>query len=202
MRRLSFLKISTFASGAALVFGMVILALSLLAASNPMKVYPFDQTASGSGEAPLIVKNDYYLPYPGVLPDSPLYKLKALRDIVTLWLTFNPEKKAEKELAYADKRLNAAIALVEGGKASLGVSTATKGEKYLEQSVSGAVALHDQGQDDKSLLLTLAKATDKHVLVLTDLTSKVSGSDKMMLEQYLKTTLILRDKVNQALREG
>jgi hypothetical protein len=96
---------------------------------------------------------EYYLPYPGILPDSPLYKIKALRDKIDLWFTFNPVEKATKELQYADKRINAAIFLMQGGKASLGVSTATKAEKYLESAAGLAVGEEKSGKDVKSLLL-------------------------------------------------
>ena len=81
--------------------------------------------AAAAKEA-VTVKVEYYLPYPGILPDSPLYKIKAIRDRVQLVLTFDEVQKAERELLYADKRVGAAWALADGGKADLAVSTATK----------------------------------------------------------------------------
>ena len=47
---------------------------------------------------------DYYLAYPGkVLPDSPFWPLKALRDRIWLWITTNSSRKAELKLLFADK---------------------------------------------------------------------------------------------------
>src|SRR3989304_3402352 len=78
---------------------------------------------------------DYYLPYPGILPDHPLYWLKMVRDRVQLVVTTNNLGKAERLLQYADKRLGAAWALIDGNKKPLGMTTLTKAEKYLGQAV-------------------------------------------------------------------
>ena len=106
------------ASSAAVMFGLVILTLSVLAASNPVRVLPFEGGVVVE-KAVARPKVDYYLPYPGILPDSPMYRLKALRDRVVLMLTWDGQAKAKRQLLYADKRINAAIALVEGGTADL-----------------------------------------------------------------------------------
>ena len=46
----------------------------------------------------------YNLAYPGkVLPDSPFWSLKALRDRVWLFVTTNPYRKSELNLLFADK---------------------------------------------------------------------------------------------------
>lgn len=179
---------------------MAILVLSLFAASNPLAVLPKEITASGSAKQ--LIKVDYYLPYPGVLPDSPLYKLKTIRDRVRLWATWDKQAKAKAQLLLADKRINAATVLAEGGKVSLGVSTATKGEKYLEESVNLAAEMVKEGKDVKSLLLTLGKATAKHSLVLEDLIAKADGNERIVLEKTLTNTNMLQEKVAQALRDS
>lgn len=120
---------------------------------------------------------DYYLPYPGILPDHPLYWLKMVRDRVGLVLTTAETAKAEKLLLYADKRLGAAWALIEGNKVPLGVSTLTKAEKYLEQ----AVRLRDSFTDKDKL----DKAIKKHLEVLTILKDK-SGSYGNLVEEMIR----------------
>ena len=112
---------------AAVIFGLVVLLMSILAVGDP-------KAASLNGDDVVVnqevtVKVEYYLPYPGILPDNPMYKLKAVRDRVSLWLSGGGEARIRRELLYADKRIGAAKALVDGGKVSLGVSTATKAEK-------------------------------------------------------------------------
>lgn len=178
---------------AAVVFGLVVLLMSILSVTNPSTVFP-QELATPAAEI-------YYLPYPGILPDSPLYRLKAVRDRVRLWLTFNRVKKAQAELLYADKRINAAQALVEGGKASLGVTTATKAEKYLQRTVERTLAEQKTGADVKNLLATLAKAGAKHAQILQDLQTKTSGEARVSLETTLKLTQMLQEKVAQAWRE-
>ena len=130
---------------------------------------------------PARAASDYYLPYPGTLPDHPLYWLKMVRDRIQLMLITNPLAKAEKLLLYADKRLGAGWALVDGNKQDLGMTTLTKGEKYLEQ----AVALGE----NSGLKETLKKAVSKHEEVLTIVKEKVSDEFKNNLEE-----MITRDK--------
>lgn len=120
---------------------------------------------------------DYYLPYPGYLPDHPLYWVKMVRDRVDLWLTFKQETKLERLLSYADKRLAAGWALVEKGKIDLGVSTLTKGEKYLDQ----AMVLSTHIEETK-----LNKAKLKHWEVLTLLKDKVGDKHQGVVTQMVE----------------
>lgn len=143
---------------AAVLFGIAVLLMSIYSAAAPARVYPAGEAAT--------VKVQYYLPYPGMLPDSPLYKVKAARDRVMLWLTANEEKKAKRELLYADKRIGAAAALLEGGKPDLAITTATKAEKYLESAINRVKRLSRAGRDVKSIMLTLEKAIVKHKEIL------------------------------------
>ena len=128
---------------------------------------------------------DYYLPYPGILPDHPLYWLKMVRDRVGLVLTTGETAKAEKLLLYADKRLGAAWALIEGNKVPLGVSTLTKAEKYLEEA-------WNKGKDSP-LQPKLNKAVKKHLEVLTGLKEK-SGDYKDLVEGMIVKLETINDQ--------
>ncbi len=184
--------------GAAVIFGLAVLLASILSVSSPQAAGPEVMAITSE---PVVVAVEYYLPYPGVLPDSPLYKIKAARDWVILGMTFDEAGKAEKELLYADKRINAALALIEGNKVGVGVSTATKAEKYLESAVNRVIKLSGEGKDVKSLLLTLSKATAKHVEVLEGLDKRVTGPDGGAIGVSLKLARALAEKVTQAVRE-
>lgn len=126
---------------------------------------------------PVQAASDYYLPYPGTLPDHPLYWLKMVRDRIQLVLTTNPLAKAEKLLLYSDKRLGAGWALVEGNKQALGMTTLTKGEKYLEQAVSLG--------ENVGLKETLKKAVQKHEEVLIIVKDKVADDYKNSLDEMI-----------------
>ena len=128
---------------------------------------------------------DYYLPYPGILPDHPFYWLKMIRDRVQLWLTSQPLAKAEKLLMYADKRLGAGWALIEGNKKELGVTTLTKGEKYLERVRAQAGKL-GEGGDEIRFKERLEKATKKHSQVLELLLEKTDEGQKEVIKQMLR----------------
>jgi len=127
---------------------------------------------------------DYYLPYPGLLPDHPFYWLKMVRDRMQLWLTTKSLAKAEKLLLFADKRLGAGWALVEGNKQSLGVTTLTKAEKYLERAIDMSQKLGEKS-DEQQFKSKLKKAVIKHKEVLTLLIDKVSDEEKNVLKQIM-----------------
>lgn len=129
---------------------------------------------------------DYYLPYPGILPDHPLYWLKMIRDRVFLWLTRDPVAKFERLLLYADKRLGAAKALIEGGKSQLGVTTATKGEKYLERAVTQLEKVKNLGKATPELKERLTKATLKHEEVLDKVLDKVPDQAKPAIKNAIE----------------
>ena len=72
--------------------------------------------------------------YPGILPNNPFYWLKMIRDRVMVYITRNPRKRLEILLNYADKRLVAGEILIIEKEESLGVTTITKAEKYLQKA--------------------------------------------------------------------
>ncbi|MEA3355301.1 MAG: DUF5667 domain-containing protein [Patescibacteria group bacterium] len=125
---------------------------------------------------------DYYLPYPGILPDSPFYWLKMVRDRVGLWLSFNPLQKAEKLLLYADKRLGAGYSLVDGNKIKLGVTTLTKAEKYLEK----ANMIANQINGEEELKIKLDKAIRKHKEVLEMIENKIGEEYGLVMGQMIE----------------
>lgn len=113
---------------------------------------------------------DYHLPYPGrVLPDSPLWPLKALRDKIWLWITTNPSRKAELKLLFADKRVAMSKILFEKGKPEVGFSTLTKGEKYLEEASREERENREGGIDTNEFLQRIALASLKHFQVMEEL---------------------------------
>src|SRR5258708_38682343 len=72
---------------------------------------------------------DYQLPYPGLLPDSPLYFLKMLRDNLTSFFLSKPLDKANFELLQSYKNIEASYLLVtqEAGKSGVAWQTFSQG---------------------------------------------------------------------------
>jgi len=135
--------------------------------------------ATESSEA--VTKNkdiEYTLPYPGILPDNPLYFLKAARDKIVSFLISDPLKKAEFNLLAADKRLNSGVFLFKKGKDkySLAISTVSKGENYFEEAITKVKEAKKQGMDTNDILRRLSDSAYKHQEVIGSF-EKTSSKD-------------------------
>jgi hypothetical protein len=115
---------------------------------------------------------DYYLPYPGrILPDSPLWSIKALRDKLWLFINTNPSRKAELLLLFADKRIGSSVLLFTGGKYDDGFSALSKAEKYLEEASQKEEANRIAGYDTGDFLVKIANASLKHYQLTQEILS-------------------------------
>ena len=137
---------------------------------------------------------NYYLPYPGILPDSPLYKIKMVRDRIWLWLTPEPVSRTEKLLLYSDKRVAAGKALIEGGQVSLGISTLLKGEKYLERALLETEKAKNKGLASKDLTENIHNACLGHKEILNVLKQKLNPEGQEPLGDLLSFLETLENK--------
>lgn len=81
--------------------------------------------------------SEYMLPYPGMLPDNPLYTLKVLRDKIYDFFTRDPVKKTQFKLLMADKRMNMAkILSQQKGNNSLASDTIVDAVSYYNDAVN------------------------------------------------------------------
>lgn len=111
--------------------GLIFVFLFLLQTITVYKVYYAEELKKES-----LLKIDkknviYELPYPGILPDHPLYFLKIIRDRINDFFIRDPLKKAKLYLNYSDKRAAMALSLNKKGKYQISISTFSKGEKYF-----------------------------------------------------------------------
>lgn len=123
-------------------------------------------------------KVNYELPYPGLLPDSPIYFLRATRDRIVGFLIADPLKKADFNLLQADKRLNAGIYLFKKGKVELSLSTISKAENYFEESLEKVKKARSQGMDISEITRKLIDSAKKHQEELSSLEEKSPQSFK------------------------
>lgn len=130
----------------------------------------------------IVPKVDYYLAYPGILPDQPLYKLKMVRDRARLMMVKKSPQKVALVLLYADKRVGAGVALIEGGQMGLGITTIQKGVKYYEQAVTLSKELIDGGIDIGLVREALNKAPLKYIEKIDELLPRVTSEQKSALE--------------------
>lgn len=133
---------------------------------------------------------DYALPYPGLLPDHPLYVIKVMRDRILEWFTKDPVKLVEIQLLFADKRLRMGEMLMDKGKNELALSTVSKGEKYLQKAV-GSYRLIRRGSkaNTNSLYDNLVISSFKHIEVIQNMMVK----DSKRREEWQKLADFTRD---------
>lgn len=148
--------------------GALSLAFAVLAVSvfrSASIVYPIATPAPSSASVlgKTTTRIDYQLPFAGrILPDNPLWVLKALRDKVWFAMSTNPLKKAELALLFSDKRLESSKSLFTGRKPDIALSTLAKGEKYLEIAAGEETVARKEGMDTGSFLIKLATSSLKH----------------------------------------
>ncbi|MCL5432644.1 MAG: DUF5667 domain-containing protein [Patescibacteria group bacterium] len=140
---------------------------------------------------------EYQLPYPGLLPDHPLYFVKAIRDKIMDILISDPLKKAEFNLLSADKRLNSGIFLFNNGKQQLAAETISKGENYFEKAIESVKEAKKQGKDANYIIARLLLSAKKHQDVTKDLENKASKNIKSSLNSSFQRASDLEKKVNE-----
>lgn len=160
-----------------LLFLSLIVTFSFLTFIPKASVYSQDLTPAQTASETAV---NYQLPYPGLLPDHPLYFLKAARDRVFSFFISNPLKKAEFNLLQADKRVEASYMLSKKGeeKIDLAQSTFSKAENYFEDAVNRAYDAKTQGMNTIELSKKLTDANHKHQQVLNDLTKSINSQDR------------------------
>lgn len=115
----------------------------------------------------------YQLPYPGILPDNPLYPLKVIRDHLIVFFNRDPIKKSEYYLLLSDKRAAMSLELTQKGKYQLAITTFSKGEKYFLKILPLIKSAKKQGNSPSAEFLEKLKtANQKHAELIDELISR------------------------------
>lgn len=131
-------------------------------------------------------KAEYELPYPGILPDHPLYFLKMGRDRLLLFFTRDQLKKAELYLLYSDKRAHMAIELSKKGKWQLAETTISKGEKYFLKIPPAISKSREQGvSPPEDFILKIKLSHEKHSEIIESLLKDAPQGERRGLEGVL-----------------
>lgn len=138
------------------------------------------QEQSITGEIQLATNSsEYKLPHVGMLPDSPFYKLKSLRDRVTLFFISDRERKAEKHLDFADRMLYESLKVAENGNMTVAVHNAFKGEDHMTQLVDSLKASVYSGKElDKDFVARAHEAYTAHQNLLAGIKSRTDDKDQ------------------------
>ena len=152
----------------AIFLALAILLVSLSRASSVNYAFSasFAETLGESTEMSI----NYTLPFPGrILPDHPLWSLKAVRDKLWLVVTVNPSRRGELLLLFSDKRLASSKILFEKDKPEIAFSALSKGEKYLEQAAGIESENRKKGMDTRDFLTKLANSSLRHRQVINEI---------------------------------
>lgn len=126
----------------------------------------------------------YDLAYPGILPDHPLYKVKVLRDKLSLGLISDAKKKIDFLLLQTDKGILAAAMLVDKNKTGQAKETALKAEHNYTLLTYELYRL--RAKIEPKTFEKLKIASLKHQEVLNYLGQKVSKEDKKIFDTIVE----------------
>ncbi len=153
-------------------------------AVNQNEITPTQAANVSVTPSPIMQLNaKYQLAYPGLLPDSPLYILKVLRDKIMAMLISSPSKKVDFYLLQADKGIAMVPLLVQKNEASLAKTTALKAENNY--TLITFVYKSNSTKPDEATYKKLLSAANRHQEVLAGLLSKVSADDAKVLQQVI-----------------
>lgn len=176
--------------------GGVLLKPAVAQASGEIKFEVREGTEAAEG-----TKVKYDLPWPGILPDHSLYRIKMIRDRIWGFLIRDPLKKSQWSLLMADKRILSVAMLMEKGKADLAVSTATKAEKYLEEAVNQAYLAEKMGKGDRAFFQKIITASLKHTEILKAILEKAPEELRPVVEKAMGYPKDAKEKILMLLEE-
>lgn len=161
-------------------FKFQIILITLLLVFGIVNTAHAEEAGSPSAQATESSKTNYQLAYPGLLPDHPLYFLKAGRDRIMSFFISKPLKKAEFNLLQADKRVESAQMLIKKGdsKIELSKNTFSKAENYFENAIDNTSAAKSQGINTSGFAQKLYDSNQRHQQILKDMTKKQNGKNK------------------------
>ena len=143
-------------------------------------------------------KVEYALPYPGVLPDYPLYRLKRLRDYILEQIIVEPVKKGEFYILQGDKRLHMSLFLIASGKRELAETTTSKAEKYMEKAMDILMSHKKTGASIPVYIIEhMQIALAKHEEVISDMLVSANAEQKNGLTESLTRVMQLKEQTKE-----
>ena len=143
-------------------------------------------------------KIEYNLPYPGILPDHPLFFLKKIRDKWLELVTRDSHKKAELYLLFSDKRSAMATALAKSGKDKYALTAFREGEQYFLKIPSLLETAKEQGISPSSdFILRLKLSNEKHKEIGNTLLKDLPQGQSEGLNESLELNQEIKDKLEK-----
>ena len=128
-----------------------------------------------------VLAQDIELPDPGLTPDSPFYFFDTLWEKINLVFTFNPEKKIEKSLRFAEEKIAEVKVMADENKGEALEKASERYQEYLGTANQGLEELKTKGKDGEGLVSLV--------------TGNILQHQDALLNVYKKTPEQVKDKI-------
>ena len=135
-----------------------------------------------------VFAKDFELPEAGITPDSPFYFLKAWKESIQTFFTFNAEQKVKQYLHLAGVRLAEYQKMIEKGKTEIAEKTLIKYQDQLDRALEKTEELKDKEKDVEELIEQIQEATSNHLQVLQENLEKVPEQAKKGIENAIENS--------------
>ncbi len=130
---------------------------------------------------------------PGITPDSPLYFLDRLFEAIAVSLTFDPAKKAELRLRYAEERLAELEVMKEKNKTEVIKELSIEYAEELEEAEKELEKAEKEGKNVTEIEVKLRNTTARHIEVLTRVYQEVPEEARPAILQAINMTAMGAD---------
>ena len=131
---------------------------------------------------------DYQLPFPGILPDHPLYLLKRVRDWLLITLNNNPVTKTETKLLFADKKIAMAQSLFDKKEYSLAADILLESQNDLLEAGKYLPKMLKENSLPAGLADKIELSAKKHKEIISKI--NITSSKSTWKEQLEKASLL------------
>ncbi len=114
-------------------------------------------------------QSTYALPYPGILPDHPLFFLKQVRDAIVERLISDPLRKAEFFAVQSDKAVNTAIFMMGKKNTPLVITALIQAGEYRLKALQQLQIATEAGKDTQPVVEKMRQAIVKHQETIAEL---------------------------------
>lgn len=166
-----------------LLLFIILLFLIIFTSKTYVQAEEINQTSTSGAQLNQLKIVKYDLAFPGMLPDKPLYKLKVLRDRISVALMSDHQRKIDFYLLQTDKGILATAMLVDYGKIDLAQTTALKAEHNYTILVNEIK--QTSKKPDADIFQKLKIAAAKHQEVLNSIIKKLPAEKQKTFKTVL-----------------
>ncbi len=113
------------------------------------------------------LRENYNLPNSGMLPNSPFYGFKKIRD--ELWLVFTVDMTSKSKLLalLADKKISEAVTLTRNNQMNFGMEAASEGVDRLEKAYKVSLDSKDKVEENKQVRTQLIRSGKAYWMIIS-----------------------------------